>query len=354
MTPKPKSEVAPASVEVVKEKPVLTSEEKNERQIEKSAANIEVQSQKLENNQAKLEQIIESLSPEEGEFIAEELENTEEGKNIMRRLMDKAALLSNSQKHLEEKLSLEYNPKVVKVIGGVGKVFGGLGGMFIGHGVLSAGTAVVGAKVGGYTVLKAFEKYAVHLPQSFQEKIKKKEEKETINEKVEKIEKGREEISKKLEERDKLKSEIGNLSGEINSLSDQEKNKLAASLEKDEKTFSLTQSLKSTYEKYSKFYEEFETKYPLLVTSMEFAVHASIGPILNGIEVGEHALHMVELTAAAGGAEKLTSHLLNVGNSIKFAINKTKDKLLKFANKARTEQAPIEQIESLPAEKVLV
>ena len=57
---------------------------KNEKQLEKSAANIEVQSQKLENNQVKLEQIIESLLPEEGEFIAGELENTEEGKNIMR------------------------------------------------------------------------------------------------------------------------------------------------------------------------------------------------------------------------------------------------------------------------------
>ena len=347
---KPKNEVAPPSVEIAKEKTIpISPEEKNEKQLEKSATNIEVQSQKLENNQVKLEQIIESLLPEEGEFVAGELENTEEGKNIMRQLIDKASRLSNSQKYLEEKLSQKYNPKVVKVIGGVGKVFGGLSGMLIGHGILSAGTAVVGAKVGSYTVLKVFEKYAIHLPQSFNEKIKKKEEKEIINEKVEKIEKGREDIREKLKERGKLKLEIGNLSEEINSLSDQEKNKLATSLEKDEKTFSLTQSLKSTYEKYSKFYEEFETKYPLLTTGVEFAVHASIGPILEGIEVGERALHMVELAAAAGGAEKLTSHLLSVGNSIKFAINKAKEKLLKFSNKARIEQAPIEQIGSLPA-----
>ncbi len=99
-----------------------------------------------------------------------------------------------------------------------------------------------------------------------------------------------------------------------------------------------TEGIKTAYEKYAKFYEEFEEKYPLLATGTEVVVHAIIGPVFEGMHVGKEALHAIELLAALGGAEKLTAHLVNVGNTIKESLNKAKEKLLKFKLKAEPEE----------------
>jgi len=318
----------------------LSQEELQNNDLEKISGNIELQSEKLDKNQNKLNEIASNLTPEEGEFISKQVESTEEGQNILAKIKEKTQALANAHKNIEERLSEQYNPKVVKAIGSVGKALGGFGGMLAGHGIMSAPGAVLGAKTGGYALLKGFESMAKYLPASVQEKIKKKENgrasmdsawhdsvESEKQEKINEIKEGEAAINEKLQTREKLKEELNGISGEIEALPETEKKKFMESLEGDKETVSATEGIKSVYEKYVKFYEDFEKKYPLLATGAEVAVHAAIGPIMESVDVGKQALHAIEVLAAAGGAEFLTAHLANVSNSIKESIKFTKKKI---------------------------
>jgi len=318
----------------------LSQEELQNNDLEKISGNIELQSEKLDKNQNKLNEIASNLTPEEGEFISKQVESTEEGQNILAKIKEKTQALANAHKNIEERLSERYNPKVVKAIGSVGKALGGFGGMLAGHGIMSAPGAVLGAKTGGYALLKGFESMAKYLPASVQEKIKKKENgrasmdsawhdsvESEKQEKINEIKEGEAAINEKLQTREKLKEELNGISGEIEALPETEKKKFMESLEGDKETVSATEGIKSVYEKYVKFYEDFEKKYPLLATGAEVAVHAAIGPIMESVDVGKQALHAIEVLAAAGGAEFLTAHLANVSNSIKESIKFTKKKI---------------------------
>jgi len=318
----------------------LSQEELQNNDLEKISGNIELQSEKLDKNQNKLNEIASNLTPEEGEFISKQVESTEEGQNILAKIKEKTQALANAHKNIEERLSERYNPKVVKAIGSVGKALGGFGGMLAGHGIMSAPGAVLGAKTGGYALLKGFESMVKYLPASVQEKIKKKENgrasmdsawhdsvESEKQEKINEIKEGEAAINEKLQTREKLKEELNGISGEIEALPETEKKKFMESLEGDKETVSATEGIKSVYEKYVKFYEDFEKKYPLLATGAEVAVHAAIGPIMESVDVGKQALHAIEVLAAAGGAEFLTAHLANVSNSIKESIKFTKKKI---------------------------
>jgi len=318
----------------------LSQEELQNNDLEKISGNIELQSEKLDKNQNKLNEIASNLTPEEGEFISKQVESTEEGQNILAKIKEKTQALANAHKNIEERLSEQYNPKVVKAIGSVGKALGGFGGMLAGHGIMSAPGAVLGAKTGGYALLKGFESMVKYLPASVQEKIKKKENgrasmdsarhdsvESEKQEKINEIKEGEAAINEKLQTREKLKEELNGISGEIEALPETEKKKFMESLEGDKETVSATEGIKSVYEKYVKFYEDFEKKYPLLATGAEVAVHAAIGPIMESVDVGKQALHAIEVLAAAGGAEFLTAHLANVSNSIKESIKFTKKKI---------------------------
>ena len=278
----------------------------------------------------KIERMELDMTPEEVSYVQEAIQQDQEGKNILGALQEKTQHMFHAGHHLSGELSDQYNPRVVKTVQKLGKVIGALGGMMVGHGVASAAGAVAGAKIGEYGALKTFEKISERLPDSWKERIKKPEDQMEI-------EKNQETIKQKTEQLEQLDSDIENLSTEIENLSPEEREKFNQLMEQDTKTVSTIDRIKNAYVRYGEFCEHFETKYPILGTATDFALHASLGPVLHSLELGKGAIHAIEVLAATGGTEKMTSHCLHAFEKMKHSAKNVQQKISSLLNKQSVE-----------------
>jgi hypothetical protein len=308
-----------------------------ENQLEKSLYNIEQQSEKLNRHQANLEQMIASMSPEESHYIAQAIEQDPKSQGLLKSLQEKLAHLNNAGHHAQEHLSEHYNPKVVGLIHSTGKAIGGITGLFSGMPLGLAGSAtgaVVGAKAGGYGLLKLFEKTVHKLPDSFQEKIKRKDPLESVHQ-------NQESLTRELEKRSLLEGKMKLLSQEAQNLDPESQKKFAELMSQDPEVLSATQKLDTLYEKYHDVYEKFEKDFPNAAAFAELGVHTAIGAGLHASGIGTAAVIAMDMVAAAGGAEQMTKHLISAGNHIKQKIISIQEKIDSFNNPKQETQNPV-------------
>ncbi len=282
----------------------------------------------------KIEMIESEMTPEEKQYVQEALEQSQESKNVLGMLREKTEHMLHAGHHLSENLSEHYDPRVIKTIQKLGKIVGGLGGMMAGHGVASAAGAVAGAKIGEYGALKTFEKISERLPDSWKERIKKPEDQMEI-------EKNQEVIKQKTEQLEQLDSDIEKISMEIENLSPEEREKFNQLMEQDTKTIPTIDRIKNAYVRYGEFCEHFETKYPILGTATDFALHASLGPVLHSLELGKGAIHAIEVLAATGGTETMTSHCLHAFEKMKQSAKNVQQKINNLLNRQSVEPAAL-------------
>lgn len=306
----------------VKKDPVFTPEE------------LDNELERMELSIARIEAMESEMSPEEKQYVEEALMQSDEGRNILKTLQEKTDHALQAGHHLSSELSEQYNPRMVKTVQKLGKIVGGLGGMMAGHGVASAAGAVAGAKLGEYGALKTFEAVARRVPDSWKERIKKPDDQL-------KIAQNQEIHDQKLEQINQIDSDIEQITTEIESLPVEKREILNQLIEQDDKGLSTVDRMKNIYVRYEEFCEHFETKYPLLGTATDFALHASLGPLLHGLDLGTSAIHAVEMLAASGGTEKLTSHCLQAFESMKRAGQNIRQKMNDLLNNQPVESLPL-------------
>lgn len=258
----------------------------------------------------KLEFISNEMSPEEQQVIGHALQEKEAGKSALVNLQEKTVHILQAGHHLKDELSEKYNPKITRIVGRVGKIIGGVGGALMGHGVASAVGGVAGMKIGEYGALKTFEKVAEKLPDSWQEKIIKKEP-------LKNIESNYEIIHSKIERLNETENKFHQMNAEISNLSPEKRAAFEKLMAESEKTVPAIDRLKSAYHSYGHFCESIEKKYPVLGLLSETAIHAALGPVLEAVGTGKELLHTLELLGASGGVEKLTVHAMHGYDSIK-------------------------------------
>ena len=312
---------------------------------EASTANIEKieqESAKLEQNLQAFQSLLQELSPNESEYIHSALESSADGKSLLGKIQEKTHALIHSYDHSKDHLSTHYDPKVVKVVGSVGKVLGGFAGFVGGHGVMSAPGSVVGSKVGGYLMLKAFKELTKYLPEEMHDKL-------LHPDKLEEKKKSSAEMAVTIEqvadEKENIMSELGELCNEFNSLTPEEQAKLPEVVAaRQEEIMATTTKIKTAYEKYQHAFKNFEKKHPIVATGTEVAIHMAIAPVLHGLELGEAAIHAIEVIASTGGAEKFTNHLFNVMHHVRDSIKNGVESMKKFIPNAgaRLEVPPIQ------------
>jgi hypothetical protein len=313
-------------------KEVLSSNEKfgesKETPLEyspKQIENVEKQSIKLEHNLQMFQSLIREVNGDEDVYISASMETREDGKKAARVVQEKIHALIHSYDHSKDHLSNHYDPRLVKAIGSAGKAIGGFAGFIGGHGVMSAPGSVAGAKAGGYLTLKAFEHLVGYLPDEIHEKIKNPKSKEKKSEVVSENEK---KMLEKNEEKEELLEELSELCREIETLPEDQKQHMAEIINNNETEIAATANkMQETYSKYHDVFKRFEKKHPILATGTEIAVHAVLGPLLGSLEMGEAAVHAIEVVASSGGSEKLTSAVFSITHRIKDGVHSMVEKI---------------------------
>lgn len=276
----------------------------------KSLEVIEEQLLQTEQLAEKLETVSSGMSPQEQQVVGHALLEKEAGKSATANLQEKTVHLLQAGHHLKDELSEKYNPKITRIVGRVGKIIGGVSGALMGHGVASAVGGVAGMKIGEYGALKTFEKVAQKLPDAWQEKILKKES-------LQNIESSQEIIHAKIEKLKELDHSFEIINKEIADLSPEKRAAFEKLMSESKEIVPAIDRLKSAYHSYGHFCESIEKKYPVLGLLSETAIHAALGPVLEGIGTGKELLHTLELLGASGGVEKLTIHAIHGYDALK-------------------------------------
>jgi hypothetical protein len=309
-------------------KPGVSSDANNEQQAEQLTASVEREAVKLEQNLEMFRSLVAELSPQQDTFISERIAASPEGKTLLARVQSKAHELIHSYEHTKDHLSNHYDPRLVKVVGGVGKAIGGFTGFLAGHGVMSAPGSVAGSKAGGYAMLKVFEELAQYLPADIHEKIRVPKSVETQNPVISENEA---KISAALETKGNLLTQLGEVTDEIAALPEDQKEALAEVLTRDEAKITATVTkVQETYTKYRDAFKRFEKKHPIVATSAEVLIHWGISPVLESFALGETVVHALEVLASTGGAETLTTHIVGAAHHVQELLHEAREKMSKY------------------------